>query len=161
MSGGLYLRVAENTYDEYGDILDGQTYAANARLTYSFNASVYTVLRTGIVREVAKNPIYSYWSPSLGLGIGAELPWGFHVYAEPSVYWSLYDDPKWVVKDNHFAQITERDFTHRYSVSLSNNKLDIWGFVPTITVSYTKRESNIWQREYDKTALEFSMQQRF
>lgn len=56
---------------------------------------------------------------------------------------------------------TERDFTHRYAVSVSNNKLDIWGFVPTITVSYTKRESNIWQREFDKTALEFTMQQRF
>lgn len=161
LSGGLYLRFMENTYDEYGDILDGQTYAANVRLTYSFNASVYAVLRTGITREVAKNSIYSYWLPNLGFGVGAELPWGFHVYAEPSVYWSMYDDPKWVVKDNQFKQITEHDFTHRYSVSLSNNKLDIWGFVPTITVSYTKRESNIWQREYDKTALEFSMQQRF
>ncbi|MDE6250984.1 MAG: surface lipoprotein assembly modifier [Alphaproteobacteria bacterium] len=161
LSGGLYLRFMENTYDEYGDILDGQTYSANTRLTYSFNASVYATLRTGIAREVAKNSIYSYWAPSLGIGVGAELPWGFHVYAEPSVYWSLYDDPKWVVKDSRFKQVTERDFTHRYSVSLSNNKLDIWGFVPTITVSYTKRESNIWQREYDKTALEFSMQQRF
>lgn len=161
LSGGLYLRFTENTYDDYGDILDGQTYSANARLTYSFNASVYAVFRTGLSREVAKNPIYSYWSPNVGVGIGAELPWGFHMYAEPSVYWSWYDDPKWVVKDNRFKQITEHDFTHRYAVSISNNKLDIWGFVPTLTVSYTKRESNIWQRKYDKTALEFSMQQRF
>ena len=161
LSGGLYLRFTENTYDEYGNILDGQTYAANARITYSFNASVYTVLRTGLTREITKNPTYSYWAPSIGIGIGAELPWGFHVYAEPSIYWAHYDDPRWTVKDNQFTEITEHDFTHRYAVSISNNKLDIWGFVPTLTLSYTKRESNIWQREYDKTALEFTMQQRF
>lgn len=161
LSGGLYLRFTENTYDKYDDILSGQIYSANTRLTYSFNASVYTVFRTGITREVAQNPTYSYWAPSLGIGIGAELPWGFHVYAEPSIYWSLYDDPRWAVKDNQFKEITEHDFTHRYALSISNNKLDIWGFVPTLTVSYTKRESNIWQREYDKTALEFTMQQRF
>ncbi len=161
LSGGLYLRFMNNTYDEYDDILSGQTYSANTRLTYSFNASVYMLLRGGITREAAKSDTYSYWQPSAGVGIGAELPWGFHVYAEPSVYWTRYDAARWTVKNNRFTEITEHDFTHRYAVSLSNNKLDIWGFVPTVTVSYTKRESNIWQREYDKTALEFTMQQRF
>lgn len=161
LSGGLYLRFTENTYDKYDDILSGQTYSANTRLTYSFNASLYMIGRVGVNRDVAKNPTYSYWQPSFGIGIGAELPWGFHAYAEPSIYWTWYDDARWTVKDNRFQEITERDFTHRYGLSISNNKLDIWGFVPTITVSYTRRESNIWQRRYDKTALEFSMQQRF
>lgn len=105
--------------------------------------------------------VIKYWQPNISVGIGAELPWGFHVYAEPSVYWTRYDDPRWTVKDNTFQEITEHDFTYRYALSLSNNKLDIWGFVPTMTVSYTRRESNIWQREYDKTAIEFTMQQRF
>ncbi len=72
-----------------------------------------------------------------------------------------YDGPRWVVKNNQFAEITERDFIQRYAVSLSNSKLDIWGFVPTITISYTKRDSNITAREYDKTSIEFNMQQRF
>jgi len=161
LSGGLYLRFLNNTYDEYGDFLSGQTYAANSRVVYSFNASVYLVGRAGVTREVAKNDTYSYWQPSLSVGLGAELPWGFHIYAEPSIYWTWYDDPRWTVKNAQFQEITERDFTHRYALSVSNNKLDIWGFVPTLTVSFTKRESNIWQREFDKTALEFTMQQRF
>lgn len=161
MSGGLYLRFMNNRYDEYGDFLDGQTYSATARVTYSFNASVYLMARGGITREVARNDIYSYWQPNISVGIGAELPWGFHVYAEPSVYWTRYDAPRWVVWDARFAQITEHDFTQRYALSVSNNKLDVWGFVPTITVSYTRRDSNIWQREFNKTAFEFSMQQRF
>ena len=103
-------------------------------------------------------PRNAYWNVVKRL---KNQPWGFHVYAEPSVYWTRYDDQRWTVKDNTFQEITEHDFTHRYALSLSNNKLDIWGFVPTMTVSYTRRESNIWQREYDKTAIEFTMQQRF
>ena len=131
------------------------------RLTYAFNAHLYTILRTRQTREKAVNPIYSYWQPSVGIGFGAELSHGFHMYAEPFFYRTTYDDKQWVVKNNQFTQIRERDFVQRYSVSLSNNKFDIYGFVPTITLSYTKRDSNIWQREYKKTTLEFTFQQRF
>ena len=161
LSGGLYLRATENKYDMYGDFLDGQTYAANIRLTYSFNASVYVNMRSGITREDAANPTYSYWQPSISIGIGAELPWGFHAYAEPQIYWTLYDGKRLTTANNALTEITEHDFTHRYALSISNNKFDIWGFVPTLTFSYTQRDSNIWQREFNKTAVEFTMQQRF
>ena len=161
LSGGLSLRYMENKYDEYGAFLNGNTYAANTRVSYSFNARLYSILRAGITREDTINPAYSYWQPNVAIGLGIEMPYGFHIYAEPSFYWSKYDDPQWVVKDNQFARVTERDFVQRYSVSISNNKFDVWGFVPTLTISYTKRDSNIWQREYNKTALEFTMQQRF
>ena len=161
LSGGLSLRYMENKYDEYGAFLNGQTYGLNTRIVYSFNARLYTVFRAGITREDTVNPTYSYWQPNIAIGLGAELPYGFHMYAEPSFYVSKYDDPQWVVKDNDFVQITERDFVQRYALSISNNKFDIWGFVPTLTVAYTKRDSNIWQKEFHKTTLEFTMQQRF
>lgn len=161
LSGGLYLRFMENAYDKYNDLLSGQSYSANIRLLYSFNARVYMVGRVGALRDVAASETYSYWQPNVSIGIGAELPWGFHVYGEPGGYWTLYDKERWVVQDMRLRQVTEHDFTQRYAVSVSNNKLDIWGFMPTITFSYTKRESNIWQREFNKTAIEFTMQQRF
>ena len=161
LSGGLSLRYMENKYDEYGAFLNGQTYASHLHFAYSFNASVYAVLRTGLTRESTIDSTYSYWQPNIGVGLGMELPYGFHVYMEPSFYVSRYDNPQWVVKDEQFTQITEHDFVQRYSLSVSNNKFDVWGFVPTFTISYTKRDSNIWQREYDKTTLEFTMQQRF
>jgi len=161
LSAGLRLMMLHNKYDMYNDLLSGQTYSANIRMIYSFNARVYMVVRTGILREQARSDTYAYWQPSASIGVGAELPWGFHVYAEPAVYWNLYDAARWTVRDNHMTRVREHDFTHRYALSVSNNKLDVWGFVPTITVSYTRRDSNIWQREFDKTAIEFTMQQRF
>ena len=161
LSGGLYLRTSRNDYDLYGDFLNGYTYSANLRLSYSFSASVYMNLYTGVSREDTVRPEYAYWQPSVSIGLGAELPWGFHVYLEPSLYWNYYDSARYVVADGDFTQVTERSSTQRYSVSVSNNKLDFWGFVPTLMVSYTKRDSNIWQREFDKMAIEFTMRQRF
>lgn len=161
LSGGLYLRVMKNNYDEYSDLLNGVTYSLSGRAVYSFNASVYMVVRGGLNRDVAESSVYSYWQPNFAVGVGAELPFGFHAYLEPSVYLALYDKARWTVKNNTLTEAVERDFTHRYALSVSNNKLAVWGFVPTITLSYTRRDSNIWQREFDKTSIEFTMQQRF
>ena len=161
LSGGLYLQYLNNTYDLYDDYLSGDTYSAQMRFSYSFNARLYSMLRVGLTREVANAPEYSYWQPGIGIGFGAELPWGFHVYAEPYFYWTAYDDAKWVVHNGNFSQITERDASQRYSLSISNNKFDIWGFVPTVVFNYTHRDSNIWQREFDKFSAEFTMRQKF
>lgn len=158
---GLNLSFTNNIYDEYGDYMNGQTYSANPRISYSFDASKYLILRGGVARENTKSDIYKNWRYTAALGFGAELPWGFHIYLEPSVSWTNYDGARWAVKDGAFTQITERDFTQRYSVSLSNNKFDIWGFVPTLTFSYTNRDSNIKNRGYDKMSIEFTMRQRF
>ena len=161
ISTGLSLRVVNNDYDEYGDFMNGQTYSALPQISYSFDASKYVILFGGLERETAKDDSYANWRYSIGTGFGAEIPWGFSIYFEPSFSWINYDAPRWAVKNYQLAQITERDFMQRYSVSLSNNKIDVWGFVPTFTVSYTKRDSNIHAREYEKWTTEFTMRQRF
>ncbi len=158
---GLSLAMTNNLYDDYAKYMNGQTYSGNSRIVYSFDASKYLILRSGITREYAKNDIYKNWRYTIALGFGAELPFGFHVYLEPSLGWTNYDGPRWAVKDGAYRQITESDFTQRYAISLSNNKFDIWGFVPTLTFSYSRRDSNIWQREYDKISFEFTFNQRF
>lgn len=161
LSTGVSFRIMDNTYDEYGDWMNGQTYSANLRTLYYLDTTKYIVLRGGVDRDTANDDIYANWRYSTGIGFGAELPWGFHVYLEPSFIWSNYDGERWIVKNETFTQLAERDFTQRYSVSLSNNKIDIWGFVPTLTFSYTKRDSNIPNREYEKYTTEFTMHQRF
>ena len=161
LSAGLSLRILNNKYDEYGPWMNGQTYSANSRLSYSLDATKYIVLRGGIERETAKDDVYANWRPSVGIGFGVALPYGFDIYAEPSFYWTNYDGERWVVDNGNFTKKVAKDFNQRYSISLSNHKFDIWGFVPTLTVSYSRRDSNIWQREYDKWTAEFTFQQRF
>lgn len=161
LSGGVQLRFMDNTYDDFGEYLDGQTYSAHAHASYSIDATKYLMLRGGVDREVTVNRTYANWRPGLSVGFGVELPWGFHTYIEPGVYWTRYDAPRWIVDGGNFIQRTERDFTQYYTIAISNNKFDVWGFVPTLSLTYTKRDSNIWQREYDKVSAEFTMRQRF
>jgi len=161
ISSGLTLRVMNNTYDEYGEYMDGQSYGILPRVSYSFDASKYIMLFGGLERETAKDDIYSNWRYNVGVGFGAEIPWGFAVYFEPSFSWTNYDAPRWAVKNYEYIKITERDFTQRYSLSVSNSKIDIWGFVPMITFSYTNKNSNIDSRGYEKWTTEFTMRQKF
>ncbi len=161
LSTGLTLQVINNDFDEYGDYMNGQTYTVAPHVAYSLDSTKYVILRGGVDRETAKNDIYANWRYNVGIGFGAEIPFGFSVYVEPSFYWTNYDGARWAVKDYTFKEITERDFTQRYMLSVSNNKIDVWGFVPTFTFSYTNRKSNIPMREYDKWTTEFTLRQRF
>lgn len=161
LSAGLGTYIMNNIYDDYGDYMNGMSYSVYPRVSYSIDGTKYLILRGGISRDETESDIYQNWRYNVALGFGAELPWGFFVYLEPALTWTRYDGARWTVQDHKFMQIIEHDFGQRYTVSLSNNKLDIWGFVPTVTFSYTRRNSNIANRGFDKTAVEFHMQQRF
>ena len=161
LSGGLSVQYTNNQYDYYGEYLDGDTYSVLAHLFYPITSNMYAILRGGIVREGTVSETYSYWQPNVSVGFGAEMPYGFNIYIEPMFYWQNYDGEQFTIQNDWPTFMTERDFIQRYSVSLSNNKLDIFGFVPVLVFSYTRRDSNMWQREYDRWAIEFTMQQRF
>jgi tetratricopeptide (TPR) repeat protein len=161
LSGGLHLRYLPTVYDEYGQYLDGESFAVNPRLSYSIDATKYLILRVGLERENTKDETYANWRKTISLGLGAELPLGFNIYLEPSLSWSDYDGTRWVVKDGGFTQVVEKDFLQRYSSSISNANLGFWGFAPSWNFSYTRRTSNIWQREFAKTSLGLEIIKRF
>lgn len=161
LSTGVSLRVMDNNYDEYGMYMNGQTYSVLPRITYSLDSTKYLILRGNVERETTKADAYTNWKYSCSFGFGAEMPYGFRIYMEPYFSWVNYDGKRWVVKDAVVQPVRERDFLQRYSVSISNNKFDVWGFVPTITVGYTEKDSNIHSREYKKWTTEFTFQQRF
>ena len=161
LSGGLSLLYTSNQYDYYAAYLDGHTYSASVHMFYSITSNIYTVLRGAVAYEDTVRPEYSYFQPSISIGIGTELPYGFNIYAEPMFYWQFYGDEQFTIQNEQPTYMTERDFTQRYSVSVSNNKFDFLGFVPALVLSYTRRDSNIWQREYDRWSVELTLQQRF
>ncbi|MCL2017301.1 MAG: surface lipoprotein assembly modifier [Alphaproteobacteria bacterium] len=152
-------------YGSWADYLDGDVYSAGLRLIYNFNSSMYVMLRPGIERENAAQAAYANWRKSVAVGFGAEVPYGFRVYIEPSFARTDYDGARWTVADigngSQYTQITESFFTQIYSVSLSNNRVTLYGFTPVINYSYTDRESNIGTRSYSKHSIGFMMQQRF
>ena len=161
LNANLTLSYTPTYYDDYSDILDGDTKSARLRLFYALDSSKYLVFKTGYEYENTKDKTYTNDRINLALGFGAELPYGFHVYAEPSVLFTNYKGERWTVKNYQFEQVKERDVMQRYSISISNRNLSFWGMVPTLTYSYTDKSSNIWEREYEKSLIEFSLQKSF
>ena len=161
ISGGLSLRTMKNIFDEYGDYMDGYTYSAVPYISYSLDSTKYFMLRGDISKETANADAYANNRYGFSVGFGSVLPYGFNIYVEPNFSWTKYQGDRVYVK-HHIPRVgKEKDFFQRYSVSLSNSKFGIWGFIPIITVSYTNKASNIQSREYEKWTAEFTFQQRF
>lgn len=161
LNARLYLAYTPTHYDDYGDILNGNVKTARLRMFYALDSSKYLIFKTGYEYEKTKDKTYTNDRVNLALGFGADVPWGFHVYVEPSVLFTNYKGKRWTVKDYEFKEVKEWDITQRYSVSLSNRKISLWGLMPVLTYSYTDKKSNIWQREYQKSLIELSIQKRF
>lgn len=159
--GGITVWMLDNKYEHFGEYLNSQVYATDMRLTYSLDARMYVTIKYGVTRENAETPSYSYWEPNISLGFGIELPDGFYVYAEPSFYWFYYDDTQWVAKDGVYTQMKEQDFMQKYSLSLSNNRLEFFGFTPTLILSYATKDSNVWHSGQRKYAFDITLRRRF
>ena len=161
LNARLYLSYTPTHYDDYGDILDGDVKTARLRMFYALDSSKYLIFKTGYEYEKTKDKTYTNDRVNLALGFGADIPFGFHIYAEPSVLFTNYKGKRWTVKDYEFKEVKEWDITQRYSVSLSTRKISLWVLMPVLTYSYTDKKSNIWQREYQKSLIELSIQKRF
>lgn len=161
LSMNIDLSYTLTKYDEYGKALDGDTKGARTRLFYALDNSKYLIFKTGYEYEKTKQRTYTNYRNNYAIGFGSELPYGFHVYLEPSIQYTQYKGARWTVKDYQFQQIKEHDITKKYSVSLSNRNISLWDLVPTLTYTYTDKSSNIWQREYQKSMIELSIQKRF
>ena len=159
--GGITIWMLDNKYEYFSEYLNGQIYATDMRLTYSLDASMFITLKYGVTRESTKSPAYSYWEPNISFGFGTELPYGFYVYVEPAFYWFYYDDNQWAIKDDDYIQIKEQDFMQKYSLSLSNNRLEFLGFTPTLILSYAKKDSNIWHSGHKKYSFDITLRRRF
>ncbi len=160
VSGGFNLSWANNVYDEY-DFLNGNTYAIDTRLFYSIDSVKYINLRLGLTREETNNAGYSNYRPTVSVGYGMELLYGFSTYIGADFYWYIYDDERSELKDMDHRDIQERSYSQVYSISLSNNKFDIFDFLPVVTASYTQRDSNVPRKVYDKFDISFTMRQKF
>lgn len=160
LNANLELNYTPTYYDDY-EMLDGDVKSVRLRLFYALDSSKYLLFRTGYEYEKTKDITYTNSRNNYAVGFGSELPFGFHLYLEPSVLYTHYKGERWAVKDLKFQKIKERDVLQRYSVSLSNRNIAVWDLVPTVTYSYTDKSSNIWQREYQKSLIELTIQKRF
>ena len=158
---GLELSYMPTKYDDYSDVLDGYVKGINSRVSYSFDASKYFILKTGIEEESTKDVLNSNIKVNYALGFGVELPYGFSMYLEPSVLKTKYKYPRTFVKNYALEDIKEDDTTKKFLFSITNKRFSMFGLIPTFAYVYTNKESNVWQKQYKKSTFELTVNKSF
>ncbi len=161
LSSGLILLFANNVYDEYNYLMGGQTYTVAPHFTYYIDSTKYISLLGELGRDTAKVDSFANYNYGAGLGFGMEMPYGFIVYLESYFFRVDYDGKIDTVKNGVNKRVKESDISQKYTLSLSNTKIEFFDFIPIFKLTYTNQESNIPISEYSKWSFGVSIKRKF
>ena len=131
---------------------DGRLYSAQLGLAHALGKATQLQADTAFRREVVERDAYSWREYILGLSATRELPWGFVLSGGPSYRWRKYGAPLLI-----FGPNARQDRTLAGWVRISNRYIELFGFMPEITVRHERRDSNLPLYDYRRTAGEFGI----
>ena len=135
---------------------DGALYAAQADLAHALGRTTLLRATAGWRRESLDSDAYSWRELIVGLSVARELPGGFVVTAGPSFRRREYGAPLPV-----YGPDARRDETLAGRITVSNRQLDLFGFMPEITVRHEVRESNLALYGYERSVAELGLARTF
>lgn len=157
----LLLQYSKIYYEDYGDFMDGDITKIVPQIGYIINSSTFTNLSFQFQHEDTKDLSYTNDTYGISFGFGTEMLFGFRIYIEPSISLVYYYDDRLVIQDNKLQFIKEKNNIYGYSATLSNNKLDFYGFTPAIVYQYFNRDSNIFDRDISRQSVQIMIQKKF
>ena len=84
------------------------------------------------------------------------------IYAEPNIALSYYQDSRYFLNGKGGAELYKRyDVTYGFVISLSSKILQVYNVMPTLNYIYTKRTSNVFNYNYDRSRLEIGLTSTF
>ena len=107
-------------------------------------------------REKLDQDAYSWKEYIVGVSATRELPRGFVVSAGPIFRWREYGAPL-----PTFGPEARQDRTSAARITVSNRRIDLYGFSPQVTLRHERRHSNLDLHDYERTVAEFSMVRSF
>lgn len=113
-----------------------------------------TVLRgdTAFRREILEKDAYSWREYVVGVSVSRELPWGFVLSGGPIYRLRKYGAPLPALGRN-----TRQDRTLAGWITVSNRYVQLFGFMPEITIRHERRDSNLTLYDYRRTVGEIGM----
>ena len=135
---------------------DGNTFSADLGLAHALGRATEVRADTAFRRESLDDDAYSWREHILGVSATRELPRGFVVGGGPLYRWREYGAPL-----PAFGSEVRRDRTLGARITLSNRRIDWFGFSPRITLRHERRDSNLDLYDYTRTVGEFSLIRTF
>ena len=134
----------------------GRIDTASLGLSHALGAATLLQADTGFRREILDLDAYSWREFILGISARQELPLGFVLSGGPSYRWREYGAPLATLGPE-----ARRDRTLAGRITVSNRNVELFGFMPEITLSHERRESNLALYDYKRTAGELAVVRSF
>ena len=131
---------------------DGRLYSGQVGIVHALGRATLVQVDTALRREIVERDAYSWREYILGLSATRELPWGFVLAGGPSYRWRKYGAPLPI-----FGPNARQDESLAGWLRISNRYIELFGFMPEITVRHERRDSNLPLYDYRRTAGEFGI----
>ena len=143
-----------NSYETF--LGEGALYTAQVGLSHALGQTTLLQGIAGWRREALDSDAYSWREFIVGLSVAHELPRGFVVTAGPSYRWREYGAPLPI-----YGPDARRDETLAGRITVSNRHIDLFGFMPEVTVRHEVRDSNLGLYEYERSVAELGVVRSF
>jgi hypothetical protein len=166
--GRVLLSAGAAWYDsDYADayvhsVLKGPSFSVYAQPRFILTDRTFVQAGLHFLREETRARAYANNNWSYSLGAYHVFPYGIALFVEGSLMRTRYQAPQWyITRDNRIAVTTREDTTRQLSASLSSSFFERYNLTPVLQYAYTRRDSNIWTREYDRHRVNFLLNYRF
>ena len=135
---------------------EGRNYGVQLGVSHAFGRATLLRADTSFRRETVSREAYSWREYSIAFLAARELPRGFVMSAGPSHRWRHYGgrlpalgpDPRF-------------DRTLAGQIKASNRNIELFGFMPEITIRHERRSSNLDLYDYKRTVAEIGVVRSF
>lgn len=145
LNGGL---TAERIFYE-NNLGDGRVYGARLGLSHAFGRATLLRADTSLRRERLDSAANSWREHAVSFLAARELPRGFIVSAGPSLRWRRYGAAIPI-----FGPDPRSDRTLSGQMRVSSRHVDLFGFMPEITLRHERRDSNLALHDFERTSGE-------
>ena len=148
--------------DNIDNILRGNEYSTYIQPRYYINNKSFAFIGLSYTTNTAK--LKSYGSNSIGYSLGyfAELPLTLTIFTKLDLIQTKYKGPQYfIMNDYTLDRFTRKDIGYRAYVRLSSRYLEYKRLYPSISYTYTKRNSNAPAYEFDKHRMQIELNYRF
>ena len=135
---------------------DGNMYSTRVGLAHALGRATLLRANGAFRREAVDSEAYSWREFIVGASATRELPRGFVVTAGSTYRLRRYDRPIAA-----FGPEARQDRTLAGRIKVSNRHIELFGFMPELTVSHERRSSNLSLYEYKRNLVEVGLVRTF
>ena len=134
----------------------GRGYGTVLGLAHAFGQATLLRADAAFRREALESKAHSWREVVVGVSAVRELPRGFVVTVGPSYGLRRYDREIPI-----YGPEPRRDRTLTVQAKVSNRNIELFGFMPEVTVRHERRRSNLGLYRYTRNVVEFAVIRSF